>query len=366
MENLTTATLSKQAELIFLSALTFLGLYLSYLLLRPYAAPILFAVVLAIIFHPLYERLRRLVRNPSACAFLTTLITLIATVLPLVLVAIALSRELTDLYEALAVKSAAGGGVAQLILHYVQVATEWVRQRFGLPPIDIRGVTLRYLGQASAAIVQFGAGAIANVFKLIVDAAISFLLLFFLFRDGGYGLARVTSALPMSDERASELFRRVGSTVTATFYGGLAVAVVQGALGGLAYYFLGLQSAVLWGFITAVASLLPVVGSATVWVPMAVVLLASGHWLKAVLLLGWGFGVVGLVDNLIRPLIVRTGTQLHMVFILLSLLGGLAAFGVLGLFLGPVILSLTGAVISMLHDELARRNPQEKTMTGKS
>ena len=92
---------------------------------------------------------------------------------------------------------------------------------------------------------------------------------------------------------------------------------------------------------------------------MAVVLLASGHWLKAILLLGWGFGVVGLVDNLIRPLIVRAGTQLHMVFIFLSLLGGLAVFGALGLFLGPVILSVTGAMIAMLHDELARRNSRE-------
>jgi len=353
-------TLSKQTELIFLSALTFLGLYLSYLLLRPYAAPILFAVVLAIIFHPLYEKLRRFVRNPSATAFLTTLITLIATVLPLVLVAIALSRELTDLYQTLTVKSAAGGGVAPLILHYMQVATEWLRQRFGLPPIDIRGVTLRYLGQASSAIVQFGYGAIANIFKLIVEAAITFLLLFFLFRDGKSGLAKVTSTLPMTDKRASELFRRIGSTVTATFYGGLAVAAAQGTLSAIAYYVLGLQSSVLWGFITAIASLLPVVGSATVWVPMAVVLLASGHWLKAVLLLGWGFGVVGLVDNLIRPLIVRAGTQLHMVFIFLSLLGGLAVFGALGLFLGPVILSVTGAMIAMLHDELARRNSREQ------
>jgi predicted PurR-regulated permease PerM len=352
----TTATLTKQAELVFLSALTLLGLYLSYLLVRPYAGPILFAVVLAIIFYPLHEKLLRVLRNPSASALLTTLITLIATVLPLVLLAIALSRELTDLYQTLTMKSAAGGGIAQLLLHYAQVATEWIRQRIGLPPIDIRGVTLRYVGQASAAIVQFGAGAIANFFKLLVDAAITFLLLFFLFRDGRSGLKRVTSTLPMSDERASELLRRIGSTVTATFYGGLAVAAIQGTLAGLAFYVLGLQSAVLWGFVTAIASLLPVVGSATVWVPMSVVLLASGHWLKAVLLLGWGFGVVGLVDNLVRPLIVRAGTQLHMVFIFLSLLGGLSAFGMLGLFLGPVILSVTGAVIGMLRDEVARRN----------
>lgn len=351
------ATLSKQVELIFLSALTLLGLYLSYLLLRPYAAPILFAMILAIIFVPLYEKVRRVVRNPSASAFLTTLITLIATVLPLVLVAIAITRESTDLYQALSVKSAAEGGMAQLALHYVQVATEWVRLTFRLPPIDIRAVTLRYLGQASATLVQFGYGAIANIFKLLVDAGITFLLLFFLFRDGKSGLRRLTTALPMREERAFELFRRIGSTVNATFYGGLAVAVAQGTLSGLAYYVLGLQSAVLWGFITALASLLPVVGSAIVWVPMSVVFLVSGHWLKAVLLLAWGFGVVGLVDNLLRPLIVRTGTQLHMVFIFLSLLGGLGVFGVLGLFVGPAILSVTFALIGMLHDELARRNP---------
>lgn len=355
---MTAATLSKQAELIFLTALTLLTLYLSYLLLRPYAAPILFALVLAIIFHPLHDKLRIMVRNPSATALISTLITLLATVLPILLLAIAMSRELTDLYRTLTVKSAAEGGIAQLLLRYGETSTEWIRQHLGLPSVNIRTLAVRQLEQASAAVVQFGAGAIANVFTLVVNAAITFLLLFFLFRDGRSALTRVVSALPMSEERASELFRRIGSTVIANFYGGLAVAAAQGTLAGLAFYALGLQSAVLWGFATAVASLLPLVGSATIWVPISVVLLLSGHWLKAVLLFAWGAGIVGLVDNLVRPLIVHAGMQLHMIYIFFALLGGLRAFGVLGLFVGPVILSVTVAVIGMLRDELARRNAE--------
>ena len=356
-------TLSRQAELIFLSALTVLGLYLSYLLLRPYAAPIILGVILAIIFHPLHEKLHRVVPNPSASAIFSTLITLIATVLPLVLLAIAMSRELTDLYRTLTVKSAAEGGIAQLFLRYAETAADWIRQHFGLPSIDLRGIALRNLEQASAAIVQFGAGAIANIFKLVVDGAITFLLLFFLFRDGKLALRRVTSALPMSEQRAAELLRRINATVSANFYGGLAVAAAQGTLAGLAFYVLGLQSAVLWGFATAVASLLPLVGSATVWGPLSLVLLLSGHWLKAVLLFAWGAGIVGLVDNLVRPMILRTGMQLHTVYIFFALLGGLKAFGMLGLFVGPVILSVTIAMIGMLRDEIARLNVQAESST---
>jgi len=358
-----TPTLGKQTELIFLGALTLLGLYLSYLLVRPYSAPILFAVVLAIIFHPLHGRVRGVVRGPSISAFLSTLITLVATVLPIIVLTIAMSRELSDLYRTLSVKSAAEGGIAQLFLRYAETATEWIRQHLGLPSIDLRGLAVRNLEEASAAIVQFGAGAITNLFKVVVDAAITFLLLFFLFRDGRSAIARVTSALPMSEKRASELLRRISSTVIANFYGGLAVAAAQGTLAGLAFYVLGLQSAVLWGFSTAVASLLPLVGSATVWVPLSIVLLLSGHWLKAVLLFAWGAGVVAMVDNLVRPLILRSGMQLHMVYIFFALLGGLRAFGVLGLFVGPVILSVTVAVIGMLQDEVGRMNAEEQTLS---
>ena len=357
---MTPRTLSKQGELIFLGALTLIGLYFSYLLLRPYSAPIVFAVVLAIIFYPLHDTLQGLLRSSSVSALLSTLITLIATVLPIAVLGMAMSRELTDLYRALTVKSAAEGGIAQLFLRYGETATEWIRQHFGLPAVDLHGFAVRHLEQASAAIVQFGAGAIANVFALIVDAAITFLLLFFLFRDGRSALRRIISALPMSEPRAAELLHRIGMTVNTSFYGGLAVAAAQGTLAGLAFYVLGLQSAVLWGFVTAVASLLPLVGSATVWVPMSLVLLLSGHWLKALLLFAWGAGVVGLVDNVVRPLIVRAGAQMHMVFIFFALLGGLRAFGVLGLFVGPVILSVTVAAIGMFRDELARVNMERQ------
>ena len=352
--------LSKQAELIFLAALTLLGLYLSYLLLRPYAAPILFAIVLAIVFYPLHDKLGRVIRSRSAAALLSTLLAVVLTVLPVVLLGIAMSRELTDLYRTLTVKSASEGGIAQLFLRYAQVATEWVRQHLGLPAIDLRAPALRNLEQASASIVQFGAGAIANAFTLIVNGAITFLLLFFLFRDGRAALRRLISALPMSEARAAELLHRINSTVITNFYGSLAVAAAQGVLAGLGFSVLGLQSAVLWGFTTAVASLLPLVGSATVWVPISMVLLVSGHWIKALLLFAWGAGVVGLVDNVIRPLIVRAGMQLPMIFIFFALLGGLRAFGVLGLFVGPVILSVTVAVIGMLHDELARMNMERQ------
>jgi len=133
--------------------------------------------------------------------------------------------------------------------------------------------------------------------------------------------------------------------MTANVYGGLAVAVAQGALNGLAFAILGLAAPIFWALVTALASLIPVVGSLLVWGPAVVLLFLGGHWIKAVILLAWGAGVVGQIDAVVRPYVVGAHVKVHTLLVFFSLLGGVKTFGVVGIFLGPVVLSVAMAVM---------------------
>lgn len=156
--------------------------------------------------------------------------------------------------------------------------------------------------------------------------------------------------LPLSPNQVERLFATINNTVIANVCGGLAVAAAQGLLTGLAFWALSAPSPIMWGLLTAVASLVPVVGSAIVWAPACIVLLFGGHWGKALLLLGWGAAVVGQVDVLVRPYVISKQVKIHTLLLFFALLGGVKAFGIMGLFIGPIVISITTAVFGMLGE----------------
>jgi predicted PurR-regulated permease PerM len=194
---------------------------------------------------------------------------------------------------------------------------------------------------------------VTNLFSWVAAAAIAFVVLFFLIRDGKAGLEQATSLLPMSEARATELRSRINTTVMANFWGALAVGGTQGTLTALAFWALGIDSALLWGLVTALFSLVPMVGSAVVWAPAGLILLLTGHPWKGAILLIWGAGVVSAADNIVRPLVISERVRLHPLGVFLSLLGGIQVFGVVGLFVGPVILSVVSALLGWWRQELA-------------
>jgi predicted PurR-regulated permease PerM len=345
---------NKTAANLVLIGLTAVALYLCYLLFRPFAGPILFAGVVVIVFHPLHRYSRRFLRNPNAAALASTLLALLLTAVPLGLVITMASRELSDQYQSLTVRAGQGGILAYLI-HGLEEAAGWLSRQFGLPAPDVHAVVMRRLEETSASLVRLGASLVTNVFSWIANAVIAFVVLFFLFRDGEKGIAQASGMLPMAEERAAELRARISTTVVANFHGGVAVGGIQGTLTALAFWALGLGSPLLWGLITGICSLVPMVGSALVWAPAGVVLLLTGHLWKGLILLAWGAGVVGLADNFVRPLIVSERVRLPTVYIFFALLGGIQVFGVMGLFVGPVILSVATALLGMLRQDVTSR-----------
>jgi len=353
-------TVKKNTGTFLLAGATAGALYLCYLLVRPYAAPILFALVVAIVFYPLHRYSQRAFRNRSASAILTTLVTLLLTIVPLTFLLIAISNELGKLYQSLAARSAGAGGVTAYLLQGSEKIASWIGAHLPLPAIDLRGVLLNRLQSASTSLVYAGASLVGNVFSLVANAVIALVVLFFLFRDGENALAKGMSVLPWEQDRIAELRTRISSAVTTNVYGGVVVGALQGGLTGISFWLLGIDSPVLWGAVAGVLSLVPMFGSALVWLPASIVLLFTGHVTKGVILLVLGTAVIGTVDNVVRPLIIHKSLPLHPLLILLSILGGVQVFGVLGVLLGPIILSVTAALLAMVQQEISSRDPDPR------
>lgn len=359
----------KQAGTLLLAAMTAVALYLCYLLFLPYSSPILFASVIAIAFFPLHTWIRRCVSGPTASAMISTFATLLLTVIPLTFLSIAISNELTGLYRDMTAHGSGTGSVVSQLLLLVEKFNAWAGRHFPVPAIDLHAMVLSRIQGASSGLLRFGASLLSNVFLFIANACIALFLLFFLFRDGESAVSTVMRALPLDESRQSILRARVSSTVITNFYGNVVVGALQGTLTGLSFWILGIDSPALWGVVTAIFSLIPFFGSAIVWVPASIALFFAGHYVKAMILVGLGVALISTVDNIVRPLILQRSLHLHPILVFFSLLGGVQMFGVMGLFVGPIILSVAAALLVMLMEDLSPKKdlvPKKEGQPGSS
>jgi len=226
----------------------------------------------------------------------------------------------------------------------------FIGRHIDLSRFDARPALLGWVERASKYLLGIGADAVSNMFSFVLSLAVAFFTLFFLFRDGHRIQQRTEAILPLTGQQERKLVTRAHETIIASVYGGLAVGLAQGSLTGLALWILGLSSPVLWGLVAAMASLIPFVGTGIVWGPATLVLLLQGHWLKAVFLLGWGAAVVAQVDFVLRQYVVSGRARMDNLLIFFALIGGIRAFGVMGIFIGPVVISISIAVVDMLTD----------------
>jgi predicted PurR-regulated permease PerM len=184
--------------------------------------------------------------------------------------------------------------------------------------------------------------------------------LFFLLRDGKEFFRRVQLLLPMDREHQQRLFKNIVDAVLAVVHGSIMVGMVQGLLAGLAYYFLGVPFAVLWGVVTGFAGLLPVGGSTLVTIPATIYLFLQGEIIRSLVLLAWSLGIVGTVDNVLKPLIIGNRLGLPVLFLFFGILGGLTLFGALGIVLGPVVFALLRALLDLYSQEYRQPEPESK------
>jgi predicted PurR-regulated permease PerM len=315
-------------------------------ILLPFYGTILWASIIALVFAPVHRRLLGWLRHRrTLAALLTLLLALIVVVLPFALVTAALAREAALLYQ----RIQSGQSNPVLYLQGVfDALPDWLTallDRFGL--VDFATLQRRLnaaLAQGSEFIATQAFSVGLGTFEFVASLVVALYLAFFLIRDGDRIVHVVRRAVPLTPAHKQGLLDTFTTVIRATVKGNLLVAVIQGALGGLAFWFLGVGAALLWGVLMAFLSLLPAIGAALVWVPVAIYFLLTGAIWQGLALTAWGVLVIGLIDNLLRPLLVGRDTRMPDYVVMITTLGGMAVFGIHGFVLGPAIAAMFFAV----------------------
>lgn len=331
--------------LLILTTLAFVGLIQDFLL------PIFWATVLATIFYPLYRWCNAVAGNRSSLASAVTILLIILLVLvPLGLTGFAITSEISALYQRMASGELNPEALVERVERSIPIATDFLAQ-WDLNVEKLRAEvsnaavnTSRYLATEAVAFGQ-------NALRITGLTFVMLYLLFFFLRDGVSLLETIVEAAPIGDDRERRLLNKFAEVARATLKGTLVIGLVQGIIGGLLFWILGIEGAVLWGVVMGLLSLLPAVGAAIVWIPAAALLLLTGEVAKGIVLLAGGIVLIGLADNVLRPLLVGRDTQMPDYLILIATLGGLTLFGLSGVVIGPVIAALFLAVWEMFEEE---------------
>ena len=348
-----TAPRARKLSVICLLLFAAGALYLSWIIARSFLTPILAAAILAIAIYPLHQDMKRYIKSPSASAWVTTLLVLVVVLGPTVLVVSHVANEITGLYGWLSERKTEEGGWTQYVTNLAERPLEWVSAKTGVSREQLRQTALDRIKNLGAALLQWAKSLVVNLGQTIFDLVTMMVTLFFLLRDGVRIRDRLGALIPIEPHRYQELVATISSAITANVYGVLVVAVVQGTLGAIGYAIAGLPSVMLWSVATALFSMIPLGGTALVWLVACVYLLAIGSWGKALFMLAWGAGLISTADNVVRPLVLSGRVKLNTLLIFFSLLGGVEAFGIIGIFLGPIVISVTIALLKMLEEERA-------------
>src|SRR5437016_4043898 len=340
------------ASVLFLLALLVGALGVAFWLFRSFLQPLAFATVIAIGFYPVYLGVTRIVRGPNKSALLATFIVLLIFVLPALLIASAAGGELIKAARYFGDRSTQEGGPVAYLGEKEQSALRWLAKYVDVEELHLEETVANLPSQVSKVLLAAGTRLVGGLAGFAGNAILTFLILFFLFRDGKATIESVTSILPLSREQALHLLTGIRDSIVANLYGILAVGLAQGLLTGAALATLRVPSALLLGLTAAVCSLIPIVGTMLVWLPTGIYLMATGHLWRGIVLILWGALVVATVDNIIRPLVIGSKVEFHPLLLLFALLGGLQVFGFIGIFIGPVVISVIAAVINMLREEL--------------
>jgi predicted PurR-regulated permease PerM len=327
-------------------------------ILLPFYGPILWGAIIALLFAPLHRwLLPRLAQRRTPTALLTLVVVLVMVVLPLALIAAALAREANGVYEQLQSGELNATRYFRGVFNALPVwITDWL-DRLGV--VDFNTLQRRLteaLARGSQFIATQALGIGQITFEFFVDLFITLYLAFYLIRDGDALARTLRHAVPLAHAHRSELVGKFTVVIRATVKGNLLIAVLQGLLGGLAFWFLGVKGALLWAVVMAFLSLLPAVGAALVWAPVALYFLLTGALWQGAALVAWGVLVIGLVDNLLRPILVGKDTRLPDYLVLMTTLGGMAVLGINGFVLGPAIAAMFVAVWHIYGSTRAHAN----------
>ena len=331
------------ATVFFIVCFLVLGYFL-YVVLQPFFSSLFLAIMLTVVFRPLFRELNRMFRGHSAVASLITcLLILLLIVLPMFFLGAAITRQSMNLYQTIQVQVTHDSNAKfeefqerPLVKWVLDQASRWLQ----VETLDLRTAAEQTLTVLSRFVVSRSASLLKGVGELLFGFLLMFISMFFLFRDGPLLLELLRASNPLPPAYESEIIKRFQDVCYATFFGSILTAVAQGVAGAVLFKTLGIESALFWGSIIALVSLVPIVGAFVVWVPWASYLFLLGQTERALILLVVGGLAVSSLDNLIKPMIIQGRTNMHPLLVFLSVLGGLNAFGFLGIVIGPLVVAL--------------------------
>jgi predicted PurR-regulated permease PerM len=316
-------------------------LYLSWKVVAPFIPALTLALAFAIVMHPLQRNLENRFGSEAIATVCVIFVVIVGIMLPGIVL---LSRIGHEVISGIGfIHGAANSGEIERILK----AHPTLAQLFRIwnARVDLESA----LGQFGASIAAFVSRAFSNSVWVVMQISVAVFAMFFFLRDRALFYALLVDLTPTPRKNLEQLCVRIAQTIRAAIFGNIAVKLIQGALGGLMFWALGLPAPLFWGATMAVTALVPIVGTSLVWAPAAVFLIGQGHWIRAVVLIIWGSAVVSTIDNVIYPLIVGRELRLHTLAVFIAFAGGLAAFGASGVILGPMILATIDTAIDSLR-----------------
>lgn len=320
-------------------------------LIQDFWLPLFWALLFSVFFQPLNLRISKFLGGRKTVAsLLTVLIFTLLVLVPLIMIFVAVMNESLNLYQRISSGQIDVQKIVIYVQEYLPVVTDYL-DKFGIGTQKVK----QWLTSSAVTVSQYVASRLMvfgqNALNFAVMTVLMVYVLFFFLRDGKKVVSKLIRAVPVGDSREIRLINRFTTVARATIKGTFVVALVQGSLGGLLFYLLGIQAAVFWGVIMTLLSVLPAVGSSIIWGPAAVVLLVTGQIVPGIVLLVSGSVIIGSADNLLRPLLVGKDTELPDYLVLLSTLGGLALIGISGFVIGPVVAALFLSVWEMFGEE---------------
>jgi predicted PurR-regulated permease PerM len=349
--------IQQRRSLIFLFILLAAMLPLLFQIVRPFITPFIISIVIAIIMSPAQEWLSRKLRRRGIATFLTTLATVAVLGTVITLIGITITKEVTTVYKEFSENSLEAGGWPSLVTATNDKIVNKLSSRLPIDKEAIRGELMKSMKAASGYLFSNIGMAVSEITNLLFDGLLVTIFLYFLLSHGKDWIDRLVELTPLNSSTANTIIKTIHGSVVANVNGMLAVVIGQGVLLTLGFWFVGVRSPVLWGALGGLASIVPLFGALLVWAPVAIGLLLMGAYWKSLILCLWCILIVGSADNVLRSIVVGKHENQHAVLVALAVIGGTYAFGVLGILLGPLAISLATA----LWKEIQQLNGSHET-----
>ena len=338
--------MKKNVNTWFFIAVLLVVLYLAILVVRPYLSYIILSVVIAYTARPLYKKIQSYLKRSWLSSGIMVLLLILILFIPSLFLVKSLTEQGTRTITAFDVES-------------IKEVNDFIQERTDID-LDLEELATNSAERIKNFLINEGLRIIGSIADVLIGIIIMFFVLFYLFKDGEKIYHTIVDVLPLQKSHKHVLFGEMELVTNAVIYGQLIIAIIQGVLGGLAFAIFGLPSPVFWGFIMAIISFLPLVGTPMIYIPAGILQLLQQHYVAGIGLIIWGIVVNANVDSVFRPLIISDKSRLNAALILIGVIGGLKAFGFMGFVLGPLVLGLLIALLQVFKQDFKPSEELEK------